>query len=213
MVTIALANSFVFDWANRIRVGSNVTQYILNSSPVPAIDGVEVFLAHSALRLTCNHAGYAPLWQEQLGDAWREPKPKHTWPVLETEAERWDVRAAIDAVVAQAYGLNREQYEHVLRSFDRASGPNPYTGICLEKWDELHRLGLDAFTRKYDPYHDIPLVETLPKPVIDLKLPGDQPELSAEPGADVPRDLFGDPLPTNLFGEVIYPATKKRKRR
>jgi len=210
LLILAIANSFAFDWLLRLKVASHVNQFILNATPVPTVDKVGGFLAHCALRLTCNHAGYAPLWQEQLGDAWREPKPKHTWPVLETEAERWDVRAAIDAVVAQAYGLNRDQYEHVLRSFDRASGPNPYTGICLEKWDELHRIGLDAFTRKYDPYHDIPLVETLPKPVIDLKLPGEQDV--AEPGADVPRDLFGDPLPTNLFGEVIHPDTKKKRR-
>src|SRR5690606_18912240 len=143
LIVVAIANTFAFDWSARVRVSANINQFILNSTPVPAVDEVGGFLAHCALRLSCNHAGYAPLWQEQLGDAWREPKPKHTWPVLATEAERWDVRAAIDAVVAQAYGLNREQYEHVLRSFDRASGPNPYTGICLEKWDELHRLGLD----------------------------------------------------------------------
>jgi len=210
LIVVAIANTFAFDWSARVRVSANINQFILNSTPVPAVDEVGGFLAHSALRLTCNHAGYAPLWQEQLGNAWREPKPKHTWPVLATEEERWNVRAAIDAVVAQAYGLNRDQYEHVLHSFDRASGPNPYTGLCLEKWDELHRIGLDAFTRKYDPYHDIPLVETLPKPVIDLKLPGEQDV--AEPGADVPRDLFGDPLPTNLFGEVIHPDTKKKRR-
>lgn len=138
---------------------------------MPDVEPYMAFAAHVALRLTCNHEGYLPLWQEQLGDVWREPKPKHTFPVLDGEAERWNVRAAIDAVVAQAYGLNRDQYEHVLHSFDRSSGPNPYTDICLEKWDELHAIGLEAFTRKYDPYHDIPLVETLPKPVIELKLP------------------------------------------
>jgi len=208
----AVGNSFPFDFLLRQNVSSSTLNYFFMAQTLyPQLSGyTRRFLAHSSLRLSCNHAGYAPLWQEQLGDAWREPKPKHTWPVLATEAERWDVRAAIDVVVAQAYGLNRDQYEHVLHSFDRASGPNPYTGICLEKWDELHRIGLDAFTRKYDPYHDIPLVETLPKPVIDLKLPGEQDV--AEPGADVPRDLFGDPLPTNLFGEVIHPDTKKKRR-
>lgn len=173
LILIAVTNSFAFDWSTRLRVGANINQFILFSSPVPHLNEIEVFLAHSSLRLVSNHAGYAPLWLEQLGDVWREgDKPKHSWPVLATEDERWNVRAAIDAVVAQAYGLDRDQYEHVLRSFDRASGVNPYTGICLEKWDELHTIGLEAFTKKYDPYHDIPLVETLPEPVIDLPIPG-----------------------------------------
>ncbi|MBK8136681.1 MAG: hypothetical protein IPK52_12710 [Chloroflexi bacterium] len=66
----------------------------------------------------------------------------------------------------------------------------------------------EAFTRKYDPYHDIPLVETLPA--------GDRPQAAAvrkdTRDRDLPRDLFGDPLPTNLFGEVIDPNNKKKRR-
>jgi hypothetical protein len=72
------------------------------------------------------------------------------WPVLAGDDERWAVRAAIDAVVADAYGLSRDQYA---------------------RFDELKQIGLDAFTRNYDPYHDIPLNENLPQPVIDLPIP------------------------------------------
>ena len=35
-------------------------------------------------------------------------------------------------------------------------------------FDELKAIGLDAFTKKHDPYWDIPLNENLPQPVIDL---------------------------------------------
>ncbi len=63
-------------------------------------------------------------------------------------------------------------YEHVLSTFSHASYPKAPV-LCLAKFDELKRLGLDAFTRKYDPYHDIPLNENLPEPVIDLPIPGD----------------------------------------
>jgi len=95
-------------------------------------------------------------------------------PVLETEEERWKVRSAIDVVVADAYGLNREQYEHILKSFDRASGPNPFTENYLEKYDELKKFGIEKFTKKYDPYWDIPLNEELPKPVIEIPLPKEE---------------------------------------
>ena len=91
----------------------------------------ESLSAHCALRLSCNHSGYAPLWHEQLGDAWREPgKPPFTWPVLATDDERWHVRAAIDAVVADAYGLSRYQYAHVLSTFKHTSYPKA-PELCL----------------------------------------------------------------------------------
>jgi hypothetical protein len=115
----------------------------------------------------CNHEGYAPLWSEQVGSEWREASPKHTWPALTGGDARWVVRAAIDAVVADAYGLERAQYEHILNSFSHTS----YVGapvLCLATFDELKGMGLEAFVRKHDPYWDAPLVTTLPNPVLDL---------------------------------------------
>ena len=47
-------------------------------------------------------------------------------------------------------------------------------------FDELKAIGLEAFTKKYDPYWDIPLNENLPQPVIDLPIP-DQPGTEAGP--------------------------------
>jgi len=152
----------------RTKVQATVNLFILNGCPVPNLTAAqEEILSHSALRLSCNHEGYGPLWQEQLGDAWREPTPKQTWPVLAGDDVRWPVRAAIDAVVADAYGLDRDQYRHVLSSFSHKSYPKA-PELCLAAFDELKQIGLDAFCKKHDPYWDIPLVTTLPKPVIDL---------------------------------------------
>ena len=132
---------------------------------------------HHALRLTCNHSGYESLWREEVGDAWREAgKEPFTWPVLAGDDERWEVRAAIDAVVADAYGLSRDQYAHVLSTFSHASYRKA-PELCLARFDELKQIGLDAFTRKHDPYHDIPLNENLPQPVIDLPIPSEAKEI------------------------------------
>jgi len=98
-----------------------------------------------------------------------------TWPVLAGDDERWAVRAAIDAVVADAYGLSRDQYAHVLSTFSHASY-HKAPELCLARFDELKSLGLEKFTRKYDPYWDIPLNENLPQPVIDLPIPGEDME-------------------------------------
>jgi len=174
----AITNTFIFDWTARIRAGANINQFILFSCPLPSKlffdtqhQTPKAFLSHSALRLTCNHAGYLPLWQEQLGNEWREPnKEPFAFPVLATDDERWQIRAAIDAVVADAYGLNREQYAHILSTFSHKSYPKA-PQLCLACFDELKNIGLEAFTQKYDPYWDIPPNENLPKPVIELPTP------------------------------------------
>jgi len=170
--TLAILNSFFMDWQLRQKAGSNIGKLLFSELRFVSINAIiKLFFVHGALRLLSNHDGYELLWREQLGDNWREPNKKSfTWPVLETEKDHWIVRSAIDAVVAKAYGLNKGQYEHVLRSFDRASGANPYTEICLAKFDELKKISLEKFTKKYDPYLDIPINEELPKPFIDIKI-------------------------------------------
>lgn len=170
LVAAALLNTFIFDSFVRPHVQANLNQSILSLVKAPALFLCEAFLAHCSLRLTCNHAGYAPLWREQLGDTWREATPPFTWPVLAGDDARWAVRAAIDAVVAQAYGLDRAQYAHVLSTFSHKSCPQA-PALCLARFDELTAIGLDAFTKRWDPYWDVPLNESLPEAVIEFELP------------------------------------------
>jgi hypothetical protein len=173
---LGICNSFAADFCLRLYVSSSTVNYFFLARTAVPKAVPSAILAHSALRLTCNHSGYAPLWQEQLGDAWREDgKPPMTWPVLAGDDERWAVRSAIDAVVADAYGLSRDQYAHVLSTFSHASYRKA-PELCLARFDELKTLGLEKFTRKHDPYWDIPLNENLPQPVIDLPIPGEAKE-------------------------------------
>jgi len=171
LLLLGLADAFAFDWTIRIKATTHVNLFILNGGVLAPSASISPFVAHTALRLIANHSGYKPLWREQVGDAWREPgKEPFTWPVLAGDDERWEVRAAIDAVVADAYGLSRDQYAHVLSTFSHKSYPKA-PELCLARFDELKQIGLDAFTRKHDPYWDIPLNENLPQPVIDLPIP------------------------------------------
>jgi hypothetical protein len=188
-----------------------VNLFILNSCPFPSLSPRTcTFLAHSALRLSCNHAGYGKLWREQLGETWREPKPSFTWPVLAGDDTRWAVRAVIDALVAHAYRLDRAQYEHVLASFSHRSYPTA-PERCLAAFDELKTFGPNVFARKHDPYHDVPLVETLSAPAIDLPAPaaeGASPE-AGRPGIDRSGQIqLLAPDPGPLFQE----PRKRRKR-
>jgi hypothetical protein len=85
--------------------------------------------------------------------------------------------------VADAYGLSREQYAHILSTFNHRSYSQALE-LCLARYDELKTMGLDTFARKYDPYWDIPLNEHLPEPVIDLPIveatPADNNLITAE---------------------------------
>jgi hypothetical protein len=162
-MVMGISNSFPFDWTLRQKIAANVNLFILNGCPVPQAGSiVRDFLVHSALRLTCNHVAHAPLWMEQVGDEWREPTTKHTWPVLEGDDARLAMRGAADAVVADAYGLGREQYVHVLSSFSHKSYPRA-SELCLAAFDELKQIGMEAFVKKHDPYWDVPLNENLPE--------------------------------------------------
>ncbi len=187
---ISILNCFTPDFAARLRVATTVSMFMLRLTPISSIsETASVLLGHSALRLLSSDGAYEPLWREQVGEAWREEgKAPFTWPVLQGDDERWAVRAAIDAVVADAYGLSREQYEHVLSTFSHKSYPNA-PQLCLAAYDELKQLGLEAFTRKHDPYWNIPLNESLPKPVIDIPIPEGAKAVKSRKGS---KQLFSD---------------------
>lgn len=207
LILCAILNSYFADWQVRQKTGSNVSAFIFRSIRIPNHIKTSNFLAHSTLRLSCNHEGYQNLWLEQVGHAWLESKPTFKWPVLESDDDRWSVRAAIDAVVANAYGLNREQYAHILSSFSHKSYPAAPI-ICLSMFDELKQIGLEPFTQKYDPYWDIPLNENLPQPVISL------PDLNT--GASLEAAEGPGTYQVSLFGddhEVEFKGTSKNKRR
>ena len=132
--------------------------------------------------------------------------------MLAGDDERWAVRAAIDAVVADAYGLSREQYAHVLSTFSHASYRKA-PELCLARFDELKSLGLEKFTRKYDPYWDIPLNENLPQPVIDLPIPKDETAKQTDDGLWKERSgqvSFLGPGP--LFDQKSAKPLKRGKR-
>ena len=151
LVLCALFNSFPFDWLVRQKAATHLSLYILDALPMPRLsDGARHFLAHAALRLSCNHSGYTELWHEQTGG---KTIPESTE----------EIRPRIDAIVAHAYGLNREQYDHILRSFSHRSHPDAPT-LCLAAFDELKARGPSKFYRQHDPLADVPLVTARGEP-------------------------------------------------
>jgi len=168
LILVGLMNSFPFDWLLRQKAASHVSLYLLAELPVPKfLAEVDRFLAHGTLRLSCNHQEFAPLWHEQLGSSWREGTCRHSWPAIAKEPDRWQLRAAMDALVAQAYGLDRAQYERILGSFSHRSC-KAAPALCLAAFDDLADSGLVQFCRQHDSYADIALVTSIAEPAESL---------------------------------------------
>jgi hypothetical protein len=175
LVLVGVMNSFCFDWLLRQKASAHVSIYILAELPMPELaSDAKRFVAHGSLRLCCNHQGFARLWLEQLGSAWRETAPRRSWPVIEDEPEREQLRAAMDAVIACEYGLDHAQFERVLAGFTHRSHPGA-AARCLAAFDELASQGLKRFCHAHDPYADIPLEIQHARPVIRLAAPRDLP--------------------------------------
>lgn len=210
-ILTSLWNTYVFDFIARQKIGAAVNKFILNTQPVPILDGIQLFLVHSAVRLVCNHSGFKSLWHEQMNDEWRESTSKeYEFPILSSVSDRWNLQAAVDAVIAYRFGLEADQYKYVLDSFPHTTAPEA-PKLCLSMFDELQKIGLDAFTKKYDPYWDIPLNESLPKPVISL--PGITDELAAGEEEEAPdlAEIMGiEPEEETEEEEIERLAAKKR---
>jgi hypothetical protein len=162
LVQVAMMNSFCFDWLLRQKAAAHVSIYILADLPVPNLSAdAERFLAHVCLHLCCNHSGFATLWTEQLG-----ARPPRQWPAISAAGERWRLRAAMDAIIALAYGLDRPQYARILGSFNHKSFPAA-RDLCLGAFDELSFIGQCAFVRKNDPHYEVALVTNNAAPILD----------------------------------------------
>jgi hypothetical protein len=74
----------------------------------------------------------------------------------------WDfygeVKMALHPIIALDNVIRK--YRDYLQTEFPAKDPE----LCLAKLDELKSIGLEAFTKKYDPYWDFPLNENLPLP-------------------------------------------------
>jgi len=144
LVLCALFNSFPFDWLVRQKAATHLSLYLLDALPVPCFsDAARRFLAHGALRLSCNHAGYSALWAERTDDGRQKP-------VVE---DRWLLRAQIDAVVALAYGLTQADYARVLSGFSHRSCPDA-ASRCLAAFNAVLAGRAVTFCQRYEPLQE-----------------------------------------------------------
>jgi hypothetical protein len=119
----ATLNSLAFDFSLRQRLaGVHITWFILEDCCVPSAlvnskgrSGVHSDLALSVLRLSFVHRRFAPEWLrlKQLCPDLEAREWKHWWAV--TEADRLRSRVEIDALCADLYGLEPDDFDWIVR--------------------------------------------------------------------------------------------------
>jgi hypothetical protein len=174
----ACLNSFVYDFCLRLRLGGlNITGYVLRDTPV--LPGATVFpeeLSLYAANLSFPHLRFAEEWlqlnEEKNCSLTNEVWQSH-WSI--SKSERLRKRVICDAVIAELYNLNTEDFGWILRdcdyaveqlrdkSFYRTLDPKGFwrvdkeiepelrhTILSLIAFHDLKRIGLEEFLSQND---------------------------------------------------------------
>jgi hypothetical protein len=125
LLWVALTNSFIADWLLRMRISININFFILESLALPRLDlksTEAVSLIKAATFLTCTTPEFSNLWQKIMETQWTPE-----CAVIDPR-ERARLRAEIDAVIADLYGLTEHDFAYILNTFpllDRDQPPLP----------------------------------------------------------------------------------------
>ncbi|GBC61605.1 hypothetical protein DENIS_2567 [Desulfonema ishimotonii] len=131
LILMAILNSFCSDALVRFRISTHLTWNFLANLAVPAFDQIpeqtRTEICQLAARLNCT--------TPELAEVWNAVFPDHPWTYESAErdpGQRAEIRAKLDAIVADLYGLTVEEYARILTGFpllDRDQPPLP--GDCF----------------------------------------------------------------------------------
>ena len=112
---IAILNSFLADSVLRLRVSTNLTMNFLTCLAVPKLPlhkSVASTIQDRVLRLSCTTPEMASYWDAAY--------PTQPWTYDSAERDPWNrakLRAELDAIVAELYGLSVPEYARILTGF------------------------------------------------------------------------------------------------
>ena len=124
---LGVMNSTPFDWLARRYVETHLNFYVLNSLTFPPPDDtLWLRIGGLAARLSCvdeRFAGFAAEAGVECGPL--------------TEAQRNNMRAEIDGLVARAYGLTEDELRFIFTDFTENAVSPAYRRLVLEKFEGL----------------------------------------------------------------------------
>ncbi len=124
---LGVMNSLIFDWYARRYVKLHLSFYILNMLCLPAnLNRYWIRIGKLAARLSCVDARYTEFADEagvRCG--------------TQTDKDRYDMRAEIDALVAKAYDLTEDELRFVFTDYPEGAFTPAYRQLVLEKFERL----------------------------------------------------------------------------
>ncbi len=124
---LGMFNSTPFDWQARRSVETTLNYFILNGLTFPPPDNTPwERIGSLAARLSCVDERFAEFATEAGVDC---------GPL--THAQRSDVRAEIDALVARAYDLTKDELQFVFTDFTEKAVSPAYRRLVLERFESL----------------------------------------------------------------------------
>lgn len=111
---VSMLSSFVLDWLIRQNVTTNINMFYVYQLPVPRLKPKDKWfkpIVERAARLICTTDEFAELWEEVMDSKWSEKK------VAIQEYERNKLRAELDGIIANIYGLTEEEFSYILNTF------------------------------------------------------------------------------------------------
>lgn len=131
---VAIANSFVTDWLIRARIGAHLNWTFVRAIRVPYELCVEIDIK----RILREHCARLSCTTPEMADVWTHVFPDIPWSYDVAERDGWkrgELRAEIDAIVADLYGLSVPEYAYILTTFpllDRDQPPLPGDAFVTE---------------------------------------------------------------------------------
>jgi hypothetical protein len=114
----ALFNSFVVDFYLRLRVSVQVSLSSIYQLPIPRLrrnDRIFRRIVKRSARLICIEPEFQQLWKMSMFRPWSLSEAATNF------AQRAQMRAELDGLIAHLYGLTEEDFNYILRTFPLAS--------------------------------------------------------------------------------------------
>ncbi len=116
LVLLSVLNSFCADTLVRFRISTHLTWNFLSNLAVPAFSEIP----EDTRKTICELAAKLNCTTSELAEVWNSVFPDEPWTYSSAERDLWkraEIRAKLDAVVAELYGLTVEEYAVILTGF------------------------------------------------------------------------------------------------
>jgi hypothetical protein len=131
-VLSAILNSYVVDFILRSRVTTNLNLFYLYQLPVPRLNAKHKWyktIIEKSAKLICTTPEFAELWEGVMKTKWSVKQ------VATQEAERNQLRAELDGIIAHIYSLSEEEFQYTLTTFPIV--PMAQKQLAMEEYKKI----------------------------------------------------------------------------